>query len=190
MFSINFRIVIHDYDEVPGESGFFQINCGELSHGEFYSPDVEMYMSTEWLMNWFESLAHVCSVLLERPYVAFCDYELVDTWLEFSRVGDRVYLNVAHMGQQIRELWLYEKISIDKQRDYPKEEFCNFEQMKAATVNSITQYIEELYRINPQLESEEQCIAEADRHFYRRIQALLAAIDIMKQRPTSSMLEM
>ena len=60
MFTMAYRIIHHDEDEMIGESGFFRITCGEAAYGEWWPEELWHVMLKVWLGSWFENLLDAC----------------------------------------------------------------------------------------------------------------------------------
>lgn len=85
MFKIDYRIINHAYDDFYGENGFFQMNCNDFLYGDMYSRDIERFMFTISIIDWFERFIRVAESLFEHPLVALSDVESYNTWIVFER---------------------------------------------------------------------------------------------------------
>ena len=109
MFKIKFRIVddiellssmstkIFD-DEYDQILGFFQINFGSHQEGSYYHENqlMEGEEGGELLDYWFDKILQVIiSLDSEADYVAFKELETVNRWIDFTKKGDNVFINVA-----------------------------------------------------------------------------------------------
>ena len=73
MFNIDYRIILHDIDDVAGESGFFQVSCGPFQYGEYWPPEIEMDMATYWLAIWFEQFVELLISLKKERNASIVD---------------------------------------------------------------------------------------------------------------------
>ncbi len=94
MFQINYRIVYNDWDDFPGQNGFFQIQCNDCKYGEIYAEEIESFISKADLNWWFERLTQVARHLLTKEQVALHDMESYDLWIEFRRNKDDLSIDL------------------------------------------------------------------------------------------------
>lgn len=179
MFSADYRIILHDYDDVLGEAGFFRIRCGPLSYGEFFSPEIEMKMSTVWLLNWFEKLIEVCLLLREKQYIALSDVESYNAWIEFKRSNDNVFINVVYSESLHRDAMLFKEISVDIPRKLSHDACCLFSQMNKEIIQKATNYIADILLLNPRLLNEEKCLSQNQKNFFKRVERIRKKIDLL-----------
>lgn len=178
MFSLDYRIVLHDYDDVLGESGFFRIECDTLKYGDFFPPEIEMNMSTVWLLNWFEKLTEICIILRGGHYVALSDAESYNAWLEFERSDDKIFLNIIYTDSLYRDAILFKKIPEDIHRKLPHDVVCLFSQMIKEIIQKATCYIADIYVLNPQLQNEKS-LSQNERRFVQRIEEMKKKMDAL-----------
>ena len=179
MFTIKYKTVLHDYDGISGESGFFQIICGEMTYGDYYPPDIEQYMGTEWLFTWFENITKVGLYLEDHENAAVPDLETINRWIEFKKQSDQVLMNIAYIDHPKDPFFLGEEISADIPRRLSEYVTCDFIQMKNEIVAKTECFIEEIIQLNPPLRNENTCVTAKQKRFYLRIQKLKEAIAIL-----------
>lgn len=94
MFELDYRIVHSEYDNFVGEHGFLQIKCNGYCYGEMYPKELEVVMDKVSLYDWFNRLTQVIKYLKTKEYVALSDTESYNTWIEFRREGEDVFISI------------------------------------------------------------------------------------------------
>ena len=99
MFQINYRIVYNDWDDFPGQNGFFQIQCNDCKYGEIYAKEIESVMAQDDLYWWFERLTQVARHLLTKEYVVLSDVESYNLWIEFRKNKDDLIISLINANK-------------------------------------------------------------------------------------------
>lgn len=93
--SISIKIFDNEYDQILG---FFQISFGSHQEGSYYHENqlMEDEEGGELLDYWFDKILQVIILLdSEADYVAFKEIEILNRWIDFTKKGDNVFINVA-----------------------------------------------------------------------------------------------
>ena len=152
MFTLDYKIIRHDYEGIPGAAGFFRITCGPLEYGEYWPSEIERHMATYWLMPWFRDFAEMLLSLKKERYIALIDIENYRGWLEFTYADDKVYLNIADANADVKPSFILkgenERLSQDTPRRFPDNIFCSYQQFRDVIVQKTTQYLTEVIALN------------------------------------------
>lgn len=153
MFSLDYKIIRHDYEGMPGKAGFFRVSCGPLAYGEYWPPEIEQHMATCWLMPWFQDMVEALMSLRRERYVAMIDIENHRGWLELTYAKDKVYLNIADAEATVEPFFIHKGESVrfpaDTPRRFPGNIACSYQQFRDVIVLKATQYLSEVLALNP-----------------------------------------
>lgn len=181
MFQIDYRIILHDNDDVPGESGFFQVSCGPLVHGEYWPPEIEMHMATYWLAVWFEQFVDLLLSLKSVGYAALVDIETNYVWLEFEYRNDYVFLNIVRTKQDagwpLSLVRKGDRLPASLPREFTQSISCPYTQFRDEIVQKTTQYLSEVFALNQAILSSFHPLNKEQKSFFEsctKIQEKLA----------------
>ena len=147
MFKINYRIVCNEYDDFPGQHGFFQIDCNNFFYGEMYPKEIEKIMDQVSLYNWFERMARVVKNMMTKDYVALSDVESYNTWIVFQKRCAEVIISIVRAkkenGSHDIEFYLN-----DPEAGEWVNQTVEFEQLKKEIIKKGKEYINDVLLIN------------------------------------------
>lgn len=97
MFKIEYKMVYSEFDDFKGQNGFLQIVCNEYKYGQIYPEQMKeiMDMDIVSLVDWFERLVRVIKHLKDKNYVVLSDIESYNTWIEFFKEDENVFISVV-----------------------------------------------------------------------------------------------
>lgn len=168
MITFEYRIVVHEYDDIPGEFGFFRILTESFRYGDWFPQEIEKDMAAVRLITWFELLIDMCSFLKEYSYVAVMDVEADNIWLEFERLKDEVHLNIVKADIRHQDFFCFSRIPSHYARLSPNGASCSLVQLKNELITQATQYISDAKEKNQSF----SCLAELGGEkegFYHRL---------------------
>ena len=175
MFDIRYRIILHDIDDVAGESGFFQVSCGPFQYGEYWPPEIEMDMATYWLAIWFEQFVDLLSSLKKERHVSIVDIETNYVWLEFEYKSKNVFMNLVQTEQDVG--WCLvrkgKRLPDNLPREFPNNIQCSYIEFRDEIVKKATQYLSEVFMLNQAILSSALPLNNEQKSFFedcRRIQ--------------------
>ena len=164
MFKISFRVVDDiqllssiptkmfddEYDQILG---FFQITFGGHQEGSYYHENQlkEDEEGSELLDYWFDKILQVVILLAsESDYVAFKEIETVNRWIDFTRRGDNIFINVA-VDDNCRNnnLIITEKYQFSYIE--PLNYVVPYQEVKCQILEVSEKFLTELNQINPNL---------------------------------------
>ena len=100
MFTINYKVSKHFYNDFIGDEGYYQIACNEKLYGDIYPDELEDIMGTEYLCDWFEEMLQIAVELNERDYIALSNIESYILWLEFVKKRNTILISVVRSVKQ------------------------------------------------------------------------------------------
>lgn len=160
MFSIQYRIVLYDYNKFPGEMGYISINCDKLKYGFYFPEGVEVEMLTVRLWDWFRYLTELPLLMQEDSNVAINDTESNNFWIEFEREDcDTMHMNIIQEDIRSDKFIIAKKISENKSKVLERSASCSVKQMYKEIILKAEEYIEGVISLNPYLKSESQILS-------------------------------
>lgn len=161
MFKIRFRIVDDvkalgslttevfdkEYDQILG---YFQICFVTHQEGSYYheQPLGEDEEGSELLDYWFDKMLQII-IMLEQgyEYVAFKEIETVNRWIEFTKKGDIILVNVA-IEETYNNSWLItQKCSFSYIE--PLDHIVSYNEFKLQVQETTEKFLRDLRKINP-----------------------------------------
>ena len=164
MFQINYRIVNEEWEDFPGQCGFFQIQCNDCRYGEIYAREIESFIGKDDLDWWFERLTQVARHLLTKEYVALHDMESYNSWIEFRRNKDDLSIHLIEALPPNGTHGIEFELDGIEQREWGNQH-VSFLQFKREVVEKTTLYLNEIKKDCTDavlIEKLESAIAELD----------------------------
>lgn len=182
MFSIQYRIVLYDYNKFPGEMGYISINCDKLKYGFYFPEGVEVEMLTVRLWDWFRYLTELPLLMQEDSNVAINDVESDNFWIEFERDDyDTMHMSIVQKDIRSDKFIIAKKISENKSKVLERSASCQVEQMYREIILKAEEYIEDVISLNPFLKSESQILSSEQSKLRNEISTMEQKVRCIRQ---------
>lgn len=146
MFEIEYRIVIFEDFEFPGEYGFFKMTFGENHYNEIFPKEIEHIVADEYIFYWFESLVKIVKLLETKEYVALMDIDSYCVWFEFTRKKDVIIISQVNSEEWRDNMIEFRKLRVDS---IEWENFqISYAEFKKEIIKKLEQYMHEITILN------------------------------------------